>query len=49
MSTRYYLPLHHDALAKYTLKAIIAKNHPNERYRHLNKYKFVKKIRDNSN
>ena len=36
MSTRYYLPLRHDALAKYFLKAIITKNHPNERYRDLN-------------
>ena len=36
MSTRYYLPLRHDALAKYILKAIITKNHPNERYCDLN-------------
>ena len=33
MSTRYYLPLCHDALAKYILKAIITKNHPNERFK----------------
>ena len=46
MSARYYLPLRHDALAKYILKAIITKNHPNERHRDLNKYGFVKKIRD---
>ena len=46
MSTRYYLPLRHDALAKYILKAIITKNHPNDRYRDLNEYEFVKKIGD---
>ena len=46
MSTRYYIPLRHDALAKYILKAIITKNHPNERYRNLNEYEFVKKIED---
>ena len=42
MSTRYYLPFRHDALAKDILKAIITKNHPNERYRNLNQ--FVKNI-----
>ena len=36
MSARYYFSLRHDALAKYILKAIIAKIHPNERYRDLN-------------
>ena len=36
MSIRYYLPLRHDALVKYILKAIITKNHPNDRYRDLN-------------
>ena len=46
MSTRYYLPLRHDALAKYILKVIITKNHPNENYRDLNEYEFVKKIGD---
>ena len=48
ISTRYYLPLGHDALAKYILilKAIITKNHPNERYRGLNEYEFVKKVGD---
>ena len=46
MSTWYYLPLHHDALAKYILKAIITQNHPNERYCDLNEYKFVKKTGD---
>ena len=46
MSTRYYIPLRHDALAKYILKAIITKNHRNERYRNLNEYEFVKKIED---
>ena len=45
MSTQYYLPLRHDALAKYILKAII-KNHPNERYCDLNEYEFVKKTGD---
>ena len=45
MSTRYYLPLYH-VLAKYILKAIIKKNHPNERYRDLNEYEVVKKIGD---
>ena len=42
MSARYYLPFRHDALAKDILKAIITKNHPNERYRNLNQ--FVKNI-----
>ena len=46
MSTRYYLPLWHDALAKYIFKAIITKNHPNQRYRDLNEYEFIKKIGD---
>ena len=46
MSTRYYFSLRHDALAKYILNAIIAKIHPNERYRDLNEYEFVKKIGD---
>ena len=46
MSARYYLPLCHDALAKYIMKAIITKIHPNERYRDLNEYEFVKKIED---
>ena len=46
MSTRYYLPLRHDALAKYILKAFITMNHPHERYRDLNEYEFVKKIGD---
>ena len=46
MSTRYYLPLRHDALAKCILKAVITKNHPNERYRDSNEYEFVKKIGD---
>ena len=48
MSTRYYLPLGHDALAKYILilKAIITKNQPNERYCGLNKCEFVKKVGD---
>ena len=44
MSTQYYLPLRHDALAKYTLKAII--KNPNERYCDLNEHEFVKKIGD---
>ena len=47
MSTRHYLPLRHDALAKYILKVIITKNHPNERYSDLTEYEFVKKIGDN--
>ena len=46
MSTWYYLPLCHDALAKYILEVIITKNHPNERYCDLNEYGFVKKIGD---
>ena len=45
MSTQYYL-LHHDALDKYIIKAIIIKNHPNKRYHDLNEYEFVKKIGD---
>ena len=46
MSTRYYIPLRLDTLAKYTLKAIITKNHPNKRssWRNLNEYEFIKKI-----
>ena len=44
MSTRYYLPLRHDNLAKCILKAIITKNHPNERNRDFNEYEFVKKL-----
>ena len=39
-------PTTNDALAKYILKAIITKNHRNERYRDLNEYEFVKKIGD---
>ena len=46
MSTQYYLLLHHDALDKYIMKAIIIKNHPNKRYHDLNEYEFVKKIGD---
>ena len=40
MSTQYYLPLNHDALAK------SSKNHLNKRYRDLNEYEFIKKIGD---
>ena len=46
MSTRYYLPLRHNALVKYILKAIITRNHSNGRYRNLNEHEFVKKIGD---
>ena len=44
ISTRYYLPLRHDALAKYIVKAIIIKNHPNKRYRDLNDYDTACKV-----
>ena len=33
MSARYYLPLRHDALVKYVLKAVIMKSHPDMKYR----------------
>ena len=46
MSTRYHLPLRHDALAKYILQAIITKNHLSERYRNLNEYEYAKKNGD---
>ena len=44
MSTQYYLPLHHDALAIYILKAIITKNHHNERYHDLNNRSLSKSV-----
>ena len=46
MSTRYFLHLCHDALAKYILKVIITKHHLNERCRDLDGYEFVKNIGD---
>ena len=46
MSTRYYLPLRHDALAKYVLKAVIMKNHPDMKYRESTEYEYVIKHDD---
>ena len=44
MSARYYLPLRHGALAKYVLKLIIEKNHPNMKYRESNEPEYIRKI-----
>ena len=38
MSASYYLPLRHDALAKYVLKAVIMKNHPISEYEYVIKH-----------
>ena len=46
MSARYYLPLRQDALAKYVLKAVIMKNHPDMKYRESTKYEYVIKQDD---
>ena len=44
MSARYYLPLRHDALAKYVLRAIIIMNHPELQYRHSREPEYIKMI-----
>ena len=44
MSARYYLPLRHDALAKYVLRAIIIKNHSEHQYHHSREPEYIKKI-----
>ena len=41
MSSWYYLPLRYDALAKYDLRAVIIKNHPDIKHRQLKEYKYV--------
>ena len=46
ISARYYLTLPHDALAKYVLKAIIIKNHPDMKYRETAEYEHVRKHDD---
>lgn len=47
MSTRYYLPLRRDALAKYLLKAVIMKNYPDMKYRESeSEYEYVIKHDD---
>ena len=54
MSTLYYLPLRHDALAKYILKAIIANKESSLRYKNSGLYfflcliKFVRLIHDSN-
>ena len=44
MSSRYYLQVRHDALAKYILKIIIQKNHPNFKYNESRETEYVKKV-----
>ena len=46
MSVRYYLPLRHDVLTKYVLKAVIMKNHPDMKYRESTEYEYVIKHDD---
>ena len=44
MSARYYLPLRHDALAKYVLKAVIRKKHPEHQYCNSRDPEYVLKL-----
>ena len=46
MSAMYYLPLTHDASAKYVLKAIIKKNHPNSNVIDKTDPEYIMKIDD---
>ena len=43
VSERYYLPLRHDTVAKYVLKTVIIKNHPDYRYQESREPEYVKK------
>ena len=45
-SGKHYPPLHHDALVKYVLKAVIMKNHPDMKYRELAEYEYIIKHDD---
>ena len=47
ISERYYLPMRHDALAKYVLRAVIIKNHPEHQYHHSREPEYIKKIDHN--
>ena len=44
MSARYYLPLHHDAVASNVLKVIVKKNHPERNVKLMNESEYVLKI-----
>jgi hypothetical protein len=44
MSARYYLPLRHDAVAKYLLKVIIQNNHAEMKHQNKNEPEYVIKI-----
>ena len=46
ISASYYLPLRHDTLAKYVLKAIIKKNHPNLNFIDKREPEYFTKIDD---
>ena len=44
VSSRYYLPLRHDAMGKCFLKAYIKKHHPDHKYIEKNENEYILKI-----
>ena len=46
ISSRYYLPLHHDAVAKHLFRADIKKSNPGATFKDNREYKFVYKVNE---